>query len=302
MKDILCSALSKNQEVRVYAIRSTDLVEEARKIHNLSPISGAALGRTLSASLMMGALLKDQESTITLQFRGDGPLHSIVAISGPNGECRGYVGNPDVVLLEANATGHLPIGKALGHGSLTIIKDLRMKEPYVSTTQLVTGEIAEDLTYYYASSEQTPTSIGLGVYFAPDLHVEAAGGFLLQLMPGANEKTIEALEENLKQIPSVTDLLRKQDDPRIFFEACFGELPYEVLSEKEVFYRCNCSKEKFERALLSLGEKGLQELIDDGKPANVHCEFCQKDYVFSEKQLMNLQESLRKNKNPSKND
>lgn len=302
MKDILVSALSKNQEVRVYAIRSTDLVEEARNIHCLSPISGAALGRALSASLIMGTLLKDDGASVTLQFRGDGPLRSIVAISDTSGTCRGYVGNPEVVLYEANATGHLPVGKALGRGSLTVIKDLHMKEPYISTTQLVSGEIAEDLTYYFASSEQTPTSVGLGVYFGPDMKVVAAGGFLLQLLPGAKEKTIAMLEENLKKIPSVTDLLRKNDDPKVFFEACFGEMEYEILQEKEVFYRCNCSKEKTERALLSLGEQGLQELIADEKETKIHCEFCQKDYIFPKKRLVELQESLRKSKNPSKNE
>ncbi len=297
MKDVLISALSENQEVRVYAIRSTDLVEEARNIHHLSPIGAAALGRALTASLIMGSLLKDEGSTLTLQFRGDGPLRSIVVISSPLGECRGYVGNPDVVLLEATPTGHLPVGKALGKGSLTVVKDLHMKEPYVSTTQLVSGEIAEDLTYYFASSEQTPSSVGLGVYFGKDLKVEAAGGFLLQLLPGASEKTIATLEENLRKIVNVTDILRKNDDPKAFFDACFGPLPYTVLQEKEVCYRCNCSKQKMERALLSLGEKGLQELIDDPKETTVHCEFCQKDYRFSQKRLLELQESLRKNKN-----
>ncbi|MBO4541328.1 MAG: Hsp33 family molecular chaperone HslO [Bacilli bacterium] len=302
MKDILLSALSKNQEARVYAIRSTDLVEEARKIHRLSPISGAALGRALTASLIMGALLKDENATVTLQFRGDGPLRSIVAISDASGSCRGYVGNPEVVILEANATGHLPVGKALGRGSLTVIKDLHLKEPYVSTTQLVSGEIAEDLTYYFASSEQTPTSVGLGVYFGKDLQVEAAGGFLLQLLPGAKEETISLLEENLRKIPSVTNLLRKEDNPKVFFDACFGNMEYEILQEKEVGYRCHCSQEKTEQALCSLGEKGLQELIDDGKEARIHCEFCQKDYVFSQKRLVELKESLQKRKNLSKNE
>lgn len=294
MKDILVSAISENKEVRCYAIRSTDLVEEARLLHDLSPVACAALGRALSASLIMGSLLKGEDDTITLQFRGDGPLRSIVAISGPNGLCRGSVGNKKALLM----SDRLLVGPSLGAGSLTVIKDMHMKSPYVSTTPLVSGEIAEDITYYFASSEQTPTSVGLGVQFDEEKKVKSAGGFLLQLLPGASERTISQLEENLKSVQGVADLVEK--DINLIFEKCFAGLGYSKQEEKEVRYQCNCSEERVKQTLISLGEKGLGELIAENKDAIIHCEFCGKDYKYSPEMLLELKKNLQKCKKVSK--
>lgn len=292
-KDYLVRGYTGNGEVRAFAITTRNLVEEARVMHNSSPIATAALGRAMSAALMLSETLKDQE-TLTLQFKGDGPMGEVIAISDAQGGVRGYVQGKDVVMMP-NASGHLNVGGALGKGTLTVIRDMHLKEPYISSIPLHSGEIAEDLTYYFATSEQTPTSIALGVLMNKDNTVREAGGFFVQLMPNASELTISTLESNLKGVHAVTDLLKEGKTPEEILDFVLKGLePILITEEKEVHYHCNCSKERFERVLLTLGRKELKEMIEEGKPIVTECQFCDKTYTFTLDELKALYDSLMK--------
>ena len=290
-KDYMIRAISGNEEVRAFAVTSGHLVEEARKIHDDSPIATAALGRTLSAALMMGDMLKNKQDLITIHIQGDGPLRQIIATANIDGEVKGYVADPSVI-LPPNAAGHLNVGGAIGKGVLTVVKDYGLKEPYVSQVKLVTGEIAEDLTYYYAQSEQTPTAIGLGVLMNKDVTVNCAGGFLVQLMPHASEKTIEQIEANLKDFGSVTDILRVNHRPEDLLEAVLKGLDVKVLGRKDVRLSCHCSREKGLSAIATLGKKEIQEMIDKGEDVTVNCEFCGKVYTYGKEDLEEVLEKL----------
>ncbi len=295
-KDYLVRGYTMNGEVRAFAITTRNLVEEARKMHNTSPIATAALGRSMSAALMLSETLKGEE-TLTLRFQGDGLLKEVIAISDANASVRGYVAKKDVILMP-NASGHLNVGGALGKGTLTIIRDMHLKEPYISTIPLHSGEIADDLTYYFAESEQTPTSIALGVLMNKDNTVKEAGGFFVQLLPNASEETISILERNISKIHAVTDLLKEKKTPEDILDIVLEGLGTILINEtKEVHYKCNCSKERFEKVLLTLGRKELRDMISEGKPIETECEFCDKKYVFSVDELKNLLEaSMRKEK------
>lgn len=292
-KDYMIRAISGNEEVRAFALRTTKLVEKARQIHDDSPVATAALGRTLSAALMMGDMLKNKQDLITIHIQGEGPLKQILATANMDGEVKGYVADPSVI-LPPKENGHLDVGGAIGKGVLTVIKDYGLKDPYVSQVDLVTGEIAEDLTYYFAQSEQTPTAIGLGVLMNKDVTVRCAGGFIVQLMPNAHEKTIAQLEKNLKGLSSVTDILKDGHTPEDLLAVVLRDMDMKILGQKEVRFACHCSKEKGYRALATIGKKELQELLDEGKGAEVNCEFCGKNYCYSTDDIKNILIELSK--------
>ena len=295
MKDYLVRGLTKNEEVRAFAVTTKNLVEEARKIHDNSPIAAAALGRTLSAALIMGDMLKNEKDLITIYIQGDGPLRQVLATANDRGEVKGYVSNPDVI-LPPNKEGHLNVGGGIGKGTLTVVKDYGLKEPYVSQVPLVTGEIAEDLTYYFAQSEQTPTAIGLGVLFNKDVTIAAAGGFLVQLIPHASEKTVEILERNLKGFRSVTDVYREGKTPEDLLSLVLEGLDVQFTERKEVRFACHCSREKGLRGLATLGRETLEELLTEGKEQEITCEFCGKKYVYTTDDFRKIIELLDNNR------
>ncbi len=288
MSDYIVRAIAGNAQIRAFAATAKDTVEAARVAHNLSPVASAALGRTLIGGAMMGAMLKSEKDMLTLQIKGDGPIGQIVVTADASGSVKGYVQNPSV-MLPPNAAGKLDVGGAVGYGVLQVIKDMGLKDPYCGQTVLQTGEIAEDLTYYFASSEQVPSSVGLGVLMDKDLaDVKQAGGFIIQLMPFADDSVIEQLEKNLTQIPSVTAMLDAGLTPEQMLEKVLEGMDVEFTDTLPLTFKCNCSKERIEKALISVGEKDLKEMIADGKPIEVNCHFCSKNYTFSIAELQGL--------------
>ena len=269
--------------MRAFAATTKNLVEIARQHHNTSPVATAALGRTLTAGAIMGSMMKNDTDMLTLQIRGDGPLEGITVTADSHANVKGYVGNPDVMLPPKN--GKLDVGGAVGIGLLQVIKDMGLKEPYVGQTILVSSEIAEDLTYYYASSEQVPSSVGLGVLMNKDNTVRCAGGFIIQLMPFATEETISQLEENLKDVTSVTDFLDKGYTPEQMLEKLIGHLDLEITDTIPTQFYCNCSKERVEQAVASIGRKDIQEMINEGKDIEVKCHFCNTAYNYTVEDL-----------------
>ena len=284
--DYIVRATAADGQVRAFAATTRNLVETARQNHQTSPVATAALGRLLTAGAMMGAMMKNTKDVLTLQVRGDGPLEGITVTADSLGNVKGYVLNPDVIIPAKN--GKLDVGGAVGIGLLNVIKDMGLKEPYVGQTILVTSEIAEDLTYYFANSEQTPSSVGLGVLMEKDNTVKCAGGFIIQLMPFAEEKTIAKLEENLSNVTSVTELLNRGYTPEQLLDALLGDLGYEITDTIETQFYCNCSKERVEQAVVSIGRKDLQEIIDDGEDIEVKCHFCNTAYKYTVEELENI--------------
>ena len=284
--DFLVRMRDEAGTLRALAITSKHLVEAKRKQENLSPIAAAALGRLMSAALMMGDWLKGENDTLTLEISGEGELSHLVAVSNAKGEVRGYVSNPSVI-LPPNENGHLAVGKAIGKGRLIVIRDLGLKRPYVSATSLVSGEIAEDLTYYVAQSEQTPSSVGLGVRFDPKtVEVISAGGFLIQLLPGCPESTISCLEKNLASFSSVTEFYQSHgDDPALLLRTLLAGLSPIEEGKKEVRWHCSCSKDRAQHTLSSLPKKDLEEMANDTKDTEIVCEFCGKSYRFSPQEI-----------------
>lgn len=287
MEDYLVRATAAQAQVRAFACTTRQTVEAARQAHNTSPVATAALGRLLSAGCMMGSMLKGEQDLLTLQISADGPMEGATVTADAGGNVKGYVGNPTVI-LPANASGKLDVAGAVGSGMLRVIKDMGLKEPYVGQTSLQTGEIAEDLTYYFAASEQVPSCVGLGVLMEKDNTVRQAGGFMIQLMPFAEEAVIDRLEENLKEIQSVTALLEQGDTPQQILEKALVGLDVVFADTMPVRFWCNCSKERVEKALISLGRSQLQELIDEGEEIEVNCHFCSKKYKFSVDELKNM--------------
>lgn len=288
MTDYMVRAIAGNAQIRAFAATARDTVETARQAHDLSPVATAALGRTLIGGAMMGATLKGEKDVLTLQIKGDGPIGQITVTADSKGIVKGYVQNPSV-MLPPNGAGKLDVGGAVGYGILQVIKDMGLKDPYCGQTVLQTGEIAEDLTYYFASSEQVPSSVGLGVLMDKDLaNVRQAGGFIIQLMPFAEDSVIEQLEKNLTQIPSVTTMLDDGLTPKQMLEKVLEGMDVEFTDTLPIEFKCNCSKERVEKALISVGEKDLKEMIADGKPIEVNCHFCSKNYTFSIDELETL--------------
>ena len=289
LSDYIVRATAKQAQIRAFAITSKELVETARQKHNTSPVVTAALGRLLSAGAMMGSMLKADTDILTLQVKGDGPMHGLTVTADAKARVKGYADVPDV-LLPPNAKGKLDVAGAVGHGILNVIKDMGMKEPYSSQTMLQTCEIAEDLTYYFATSEQVPSAVGLGVLMNKENTVRQAGGFIIQLMPFAEEKVIAALEQKIQNVTSVTAMLDAGNTPEQILENLLGDLGVEFTDTMETRFHCNCSKERVSKAIISIGKKELQNMIDDGEEIEVNCHFCNTNYKFSVEEL----EALKK--------
>ena len=292
MKDYIVRATAANAQIRAFAASTTELVEEARTRHNTSPVATAALGRLLTAGAMMGSMMKNDTDMLTLQIRGDGPIEGITVTADSHANVKGYVGNPDVMLPPKN--GKLDVGGAVGIGLLQVIKDMGLKEPYVGQVALQTSEIAEDLTYYFATSEQVPSAVGLGVLMNKDNTVRQAGGFIVQLMPFAEESTIAKLEENVQKITSVTNLLEEGHTPESLLEKVLEGFDMEINEKVPTEFYCNCSRERVEKALISIGRKELNEMIQEGKSIEMNCHFCNKNYIFTVEELKNILKACRK--------
>ena len=284
----LIRCITSNGQVMATAVDTTDIVNKAEQIHTTSAVVTAALGRLLTAASMMGNMLKGKDNSITLRVQGGGPLGSLIAVSDFNGDVRGYVTNP-VVELPLNEKGKLDVGGAVGkEGNLYVIKDLGLKEPYNGMVPLVSGEIAEDITAYYALSEQTPTVCALGVLVNPDLTVKKAGGYIIQLLPAAEDATIDKLEDGIKDIESVTKMLLDGMSPEDIIRRALKNFEVEVLYSQDIEYKCNCSKQRVEKALLSMGKAELQSMADEMDGAEINCHFCDKVYKFTKGEIAAL--------------
>lgn len=287
MQDYLVRATAADAQIRAFACTTVNTVEAARQAHNTSPVVTAALGRTLSAAAMMGNMLKGEKDYLTIKLKGDGPMQGITVTADAMGNVKGYAVVPDVI-IPAKPNGKLDVSGALGAGTLSVIKDMGLKEPYIGQTLLQTSEIAEDLTYYFATSEQVPSSVGLGVLMNRENTVRQAGGFIIQLMPFAEEEIIGKLEENLKKITSVTALLEEGMTPEQILELLLEGLSPVITDRMPVAFTCNCSKERIEKVLVSLGREELEDMVADGQPIEVNCHFCGKSYTFSLEELKGL--------------
>lgn len=289
MKDYIVRATAANAQIRAFAITSRELVEKARSIHDTGPVITAGLGRFLTAAAMMGSMLKGEKDMLTMQIHCDGPVRGLTVNADAHANVKGAALEPQVI-LPPNALGKLDVGGAIGTGILSVIKDMGLKEPYVGQTQIQTGEIAEDLTYYFATSEQIPSAVGLGVLMNKDNIVKRAGGFIIQLMPFAEDATISVLEEKLKTMDSVTNILDAGNTPEQLLEILLGDLELQINDTIPAQYLCDCSRERVERAIISIGKKDIQEMINDAKPVEVSCQFCDKIYNF---EVDDLKEMLK---------
>lgn len=287
MADYIVRATAADSQIRAFAATTREMVEYARAVHNTSPVASAALGRLLTAGAMMGAMMKGDQDILTLQIKAGGPLRGITVTADSKGNVKGFVGNPEVI-LPPNARGKLDVSGAVGVGILNVIKDMGLKEPYVGQVALQTGEIADDLTYYFATSEQVPSSVGLGVLMNRDNTVKQAGGFIIQLMPFTDEKVIQALEEKLTKVTSVTSMLDAGMTPEDILMELLGEFGLEIAEKTDTRFACNCSRERVSKALISIGEKEIKEMIDEGKPIEMNCHFCNTSYTFQVEELKQL--------------
>ncbi|KSV60029.1 Hsp33 family molecular chaperone HslO [Acetivibrio ethanolgignens] len=287
MSDYIVRATAADNQIRAFAATTKELVERARSVHNTSPVATAALGRLLTAGSMMGAMMKGEKDILTLQIKCSGPIGGLTVTADSKAKVKGYVNNPEV-MLPPTSKGKLDVGGALDLGILSVIKDMGLKEPYVGQTQLVSGEIAEDLTYYFASSEQVPSSVALGVLMNKDNTVRQAGGFLIQLMPFAEERVIAGLEKKIAEIHSITELLDKEMSPEAILDYILGDFGLEIMDTVETSFYCNCTKKRVEKAIVSIGRKDIQEMIDDNEPIEVNCHFCNTSYHFSVEELKEI--------------
>ena len=292
MEDHIVRAMTADGYIKATAIRSTDLVERARNIHKTTPTATAALGRVLTAASMMGNAQKVENGALTLQIKGGGPLGTILATSDAVGNVRGYVNNPSITLLEKYA-GKLDVGAAVGtDGMLTVIRDLQMKEPYIGSVALVSGEIGDDVTAYFAQSEQTPTACALGVLVDVDQSVKAAGGYLIQLLPGAPEEAVDKLEAGIQRAGAVTPMLADGLTPEDILRRVMSDFELEFLETTPVAYKCYCSRERVTSTLIAIGKKDLQEIADEGEPITIECQFCDAKYQFTPDEIKALLETL----------
>lgn len=291
MNDYMIRAMAADGQIRAFAATTRDLTEFARNAHNTSPVATAALGRLLTGAAMMGIMMKGEKDLLTVKMEGDGPIQGLTVTADSRGNVKGYAFNPEV-MLPPNEKGKLDVGGALGVGVLTVIKDIGLKEPYVGQTILVSGEIAEDLTYYFATSEQTPSSVALGVLMNRENTVRQAGGFIIQLLPGASEEIISGLEKTLGEMEPVTSLLDQGLTPEEILEHVIGAYGLEIQERMPVQFTCNCSRERIEKALVSVGKQELQSMIDDGKTIEVNCHFCNKHYPVTVEELGELLERV----------
>ena len=287
MNDYIIRATAANDQIRAFATVTTEMVETAREHHNTSPVATAALGRLLTAGAMMGSMMKGEKDVLTLQIKVGGPLQGITVTADSQGNVKGYVGNPDVC-IPANSKGKLDVAGAVGPGFLTVIKDMGLKEPYSGQVMLQTCEIAEDLTYYFATSEQVPSAVGLGVLMNKNNTVRQAGGFIVQLMPFAEEEVISRLEQNVQKINSVTNLLEEGHTPESLLEKVLEGFDIQINEKMDTRFHCNCSKERVAKALISIGRKELNEMIQEGKPIEMNCHFCNTNYNFTVEELKEI--------------
>ena len=287
MNDYIIRATAANDQIRAFATVTTEMVETAREHHNTSPVATAALGRLLTAGAMMGSMMKGEKDVLTLQIKAGGPLQGITVTADSQGNVKGYVGNPDVC-IPANSKGKLDVAGAVGPGFLTVIKDMGLKEPYSGQVMLQTCEIAEDLTYYFATSEQVPSAVGLGVLMNKNNTVRQAGGFIVQLMPFAEEEVISRLEQNVQKINSVTNLLEEGHTPESLLEKVLEGFDIQINEKMDTRFHCNCAKERVAKALISIGRKELNEMIQEGKPIEMNCHFCNTNYNFTVEELKEI--------------
>lgn len=286
MKDYIVRASAAKTQIRAFAAVTTELTEQARKAHNTSTIATAALGRLLTGGVMMGSMMKNASDILTLQVKCGGPIGGITVTADSQGNVKGYVNNPDVLLPPKN--GKLDVGGALGAGFLNVIKDMGLKEPYSGQTILQTGEIAEDLTYYFATSEQVPSSVGLGVLMEKDNTVKCAGGFIVQVMPFIEEEVLNKLEENIQNLQSVTSMLDNGHTPEDMLAQVLSGLDVEITDTLPAAFHCDCSKGRIEKAIISIGKKDIQSMIDDGEDIEVKCHFCNTAYNYTVEELKEL--------------
>ena len=291
MKDYIVRATAGNAQIRAFAATTTELVEQAREHHGTSPVATAALGRLLTGGVMMGSMMKNDSDVLTLQISCSGPIGGLTVTADALGNVKGYVNEPDVMLPPKN--GKLDVGGALGQGILNVIKDMGLKEPYAGQTILQTGEIAEDLTYYFATSEQVPSSVGLGVLLEKNNTVRCAGGFIVQVMPFIEEEVLAKLEENISKIQSVTSMLDNGHTPEEMLAQVLDGLDMEITDTLPAQFYCNCSKERIEKAIISIGKKDIQEMINDGETIEVKCHFCNQAYAFTVEELKELLKKSR---------
>ena len=292
MGDYLVRATAADAQIRAFAVTSRQLVEEARKAHNTSPVVTAALGRLMTGAVMMGSMLKGDQDMLTLQIHGAGPVHGLTVTADAKGNVKGYADTPQA-MMPPNPLGILDVGGVIGPGVLTVMKDMGLKEPYASNIELKTGEIGDDLTYYFAASEQVPSSVALGVLMEKDNRVRQAGGFIIQLMPFTADDVIDRLEQKLSAMKSVTAMLEEGNTPEQILEMVLGDLGLEITDTMPVQFACNCSKERVEKVLVSLGKTDLQEMIAENKEVELHCHFCNKNYIFTVEELRRIKDGIK---------
>ena len=291
--DYIVNAITSNGAIRVVAADTTELCNRAQEIHKMSPTAAAALGRTLTAAAIMGSMLKSADDSLTIQLNGGGPIGKVVAVGDGNANVKGYVGNP-LVDLPLNDKGKLDVGGAIGRdGMLGIIRDLGLKEPYVGQVPLVNGEVAEDLTQYYATSEQLPTAVALGVLVDVDYTIKAAGGFILQVLPGAYDEDIDNVEKTIQSISSVTEMLSNGKKPEDIVEQLLSDYEIEYFDNVPTKYECDCSRDRTDRALISLGKDELTKIIEEDGKAEITCHFCDNIYKYTKEELESLYESAK---------
>lgn len=292
--DKLTKAVTRDGFMRIYFVSCRDTVEQARVYHNLSPLASAALGRTLAAASLMGAMLKTEDATVTIQFKGDGDAGMILVVGNSKGNVKGYIENP-VVDLPLNKKGKLDVGGAVGkNGFLSVIRDLKMKEPYIGQVPIQTGEIGDDIAFYYAQSEQIPSAVGLGVLVDRDISIARAGGFIIQVMPDCDELSLKRLEKSLENVKSVTEMLSSGKSNEELIKELMKGFEVDVLEESEVFYECGCSKERMERAIISLGREEIADMIEEQGEAEIVCQFCDRKYLFDKGALEEMKTRCKK--------
>lgn len=289
--DTLVRAIAADAQIRAFVVTTTDMVEKARASHNTSPVVTAALGRLMTGAAMMGSMLKSEDDLLTLQIDGDGEVGGLVVTADGKGDVKGYAKNPQAI-NGPNAQGKLDVGGIIGNGYLTVIKDMGLENPYNSRIELVTGEIGDDLSAYYVESEQIPSAVGLGVLMNKDNTVRVAGGFIIQLMPFASDECINALEEKLSNVKSVTALLDSGLDAEGLLNELLGDMGVEITDKSPVQFRCNCSRNRVERVLISMGKQQLEELVEENEPIELNCQFCSTKYNFSPQEIREIIASL----------
>ncbi len=292
MADYMVRATAADAQIRAFAATSRETVEYARQAHNLSPVVTAALGRLMTGGVMMGSMLKGERDILTLQIKGAGPVRGLTATADAAGNVKGYADSPQA-MMPPNSAGKLDVGGVIGAGELTVVKDMGLKEPYASTIALTTGEIGDDLTYYFAASEQTPSAVALGVLMEKNNTVKQAGGLIVQLMPGTDEEVVGRLEEKLTHMSPITTLLEEGNTPEQILGIVLDGMHPEITDTMPVRFRCDCSRERVEKVLLSLGKEELQSLINEGQGAELNCHFCNRNYAFTTEELRRLSHSLQ---------